>query len=62
MITLQEMAEHRFSNVYFYECLTLYSGIQNFGENHTPLQRNGMTAIPKIKAKENGTTSKCVLL
>ena len=20
----------------------------NFGENHTPLQRNGMTAIPKM--------------
>ena len=58
MITLQEMAEHRFSNVYYYQCLTLelylYTAkliIQwyaNFGENQTILQRNGMTTIPEI--------------
>ena len=35
MITLWGMAEHRFRNVYF-------------GENCTPLQRNGMAVIPKI--------------
>ena len=26
----------------------------NFGENHTPLQRNGMTAISKREKKTHG--------
>ena len=31
----------------------------NFGENHTPLQRNGMTAIPKIWEKVGSEEVKC---
>ena len=40
MVTLRGMAEDRFGNVYF-------------SEKHTPLQRNGMAAIPKNFTKQN---------
>ena len=43
-ITFQGMAEHSFSNVYNLQHFTF--NVIYFGENKTPLQRNG---IPKIE-------------
>ena len=49
MVTLQGMAEHRFSNVHL-SCDTSKQDkfTPSVGENHTPLVRNGIAAIPKI--------------
>ena len=61
MITLRGMAEHRFNIVFTYQCLKEKRTIGNytayliilqydlFGENHTPLQRNGMAANPRTR-------------
>ena len=50
--TLQGMAQHKFSIIFNYQSFTLLSYL--FGENHTPLLRNGMAATPKITKQKTG--------